>query len=205
MKTSLLATSVAAALLGLGAIQAASAQTTTSASALTGGNYVVEPGHTQVEFKLLHIGFTYYSGVFSNVSGTLVVDPAKPSASKLDVTIPINSVMTTSAKLDGELKGAAWFDADKFATATFVSSAMTRTGKGTAKVAGVLTLHGVSKPETLMVRFIGAGVNPLDKKYTAGFEATGTIKRSDFGVKTYLPLIGDEVKLTIAGAFERQG
>ena len=205
MKTSLLATSVATALLGLGAIQAASAQTTTSASAVTAGNYVVEPGHTQVEFKLLHIGFTYYSGVFSNVSGTLVLDPAKPSASKLDVTIPINSVATTSTKLDGELKSATWFDADKFATATFVSSAVTRTGKDTAKVAGVLTLHGVSKPETLTVRFIGAGVNPLDKKYTAGFEATGTIKRSDFGVKTYLPLIGDEVKLTIAGAFEQQG
>ena len=205
MKTSLLATSVATALLGLGAIQAASAQTTTSASAVTAGNYVVEPGHTQVEFKLLHIGFTYYSGVFSNVSGTLVLDPSKPSASKLDVTIPINSVATTSSKLDGELKSAAWFDADKFATATFVSSAVTRTGKDTAKVAGVLTLHGVSKPETLTVRFIGAGVNPLDKKYTAGFEATGTIKRSDFGVKTYLPLIGDEVKLTIAGAFEQQG
>ena len=205
MKTSLLATTVAAALLGLGAIQAASAQTTTSASAVTAGNYVVEPGHTQVEFKLLHIGFTYYSGVFSNVSGTLVLDPAKPSASKLDVTIPINSVATTSTKLDGELKSAAWFDADKFAIATFVSSAVTRTGKDTAKVAGVLTLHGVSKPETLTVRFIGAGVNPLDKKYTAGFEATGTIKRSDFGVKTYLPLIDDEVKLTIAGAFEQQG
>lgn len=205
MKTSLFATSVAAGLLGLGAIQAAAAQTASSASAVKAGNYAVEPGHTQVDFKLLHIGFTYYSGVFSNVSGTLVLDTARPSASKLDVTIPINSVATTSTKLDGELKSAEWFDADKFATATFASNVVTRTGKDTAKVRGILTLHGVSKPETLTVRFIGAGMNPLDKKYTAGFEATGTIKRSDFGVKTYIPLIGDEVKLTIAGAFEQQG
>jgi polyisoprenoid-binding protein YceI len=56
---------------------------------------------------------------------------------------------------------------------------------------------------TLAVRFVGAGINPLDKKYTVGFEATGAIKRSDFGVKTYVPLVGDEVRLTIAGAFER--
>jgi polyisoprenoid-binding protein YceI len=135
----------------------------------------------------------------------LRLDPTKPSASKLDVTIPINSVTTTSTKLDSELKGAEWFDADKFPTATFVSNKVTPTGKDAAKVTGILTLHGVSKPETLTVHFIGAGVNPLDKKYTAGFEAIGMIKRSDFGVKTYLPLIGDEVKLTIAGAFEQQG
>jgi polyisoprenoid-binding protein YceI len=55
----------------------------------------------------------------------------------------------------------------------------------------------------LHVRFIGAGVNPIDKAYTVGFEATGTIKRSDFGVKTYLPAVGDEVQLSIAGAFEQ--
>ena len=56
----------------------------------------------------------------------------------------------------------------------------------------------------LKARFFGAGVNPLDKAYTAGFEAMGMIKRGDFGIKTYLPLIGDDVQLTISGAFELQ-
>ena len=69
---------------------------------------------------------------------------------------------------------------------------------------GALILHGVSKPITLEAQLLGSGVNPLDKAFTAGFEATGTIKRSEFGMTTYLPLLGDEVRLTIAGAFERQ-
>ena len=64
-------------------------------------------------------------------------------------------------------------------------------------------MHGVTRPVTLQVRFVGAGTNPLDHAYTTGFQATGVLTRSDFGVKTYTPLIGDEVTLTIAGAFEK--
>ena len=205
MKTSLLATAAIAAL-SLAAPVRASAQTALHvASAVTGGRYTVEPGHTQVGFTLLHMGFSYYSGVFSDVSGTLTLDPARPAASRLEVTIPIGSVATTSPKLDGELKGAEWFDAARYPTATFVSTRVTPTGKDTAQIAGTLTLHGVSKPETLTAHFVGAGTNPLSKTYTVGFEAVGSIRRSDFGVKTYVPLIGDDVRLTIAGAFELQG
>jgi polyisoprenoid-binding protein YceI len=87
---------------------------------------------------------------------------------------------------------------------TFVSTKVAPAGKDKAKVTGDLTLHGVTKPVTLDVSLVGAGTNPLNKKVTVGFEATGTIKRSEFGVKTYVPLIGDELHLTIAGAFERQ-
>ncbi len=171
-------------------------------STVKAGTYSIEPTHTQVGFTLLHLGFSYYSGVFSNASGTLTLDPSKPAASSLSVTIPIDSVQTTSTKLDGELKGADWFDAGQFADATFVSTSVTPVGRDAAKVVGNFTLHGVTKPETLNVRFVGAGVNPLDKQYTVGFEATGTIKRSAFGVTKYVPLVGDVVKLTIAGAFE---
>ena len=169
------------------------------------GSYAVEPGHTQVGFTLLHLGFSYYSGVFSNVSGTLRLDPSRPAASKLEVSIPIDSVSTTSARLDGELKGPEWFDAARYPAATFTSTRVTPVGKDAARVDGTLTLHGVSEPETLTVHFVGAGVNPLDKKYTVGFEAVGTVRRSQFGVKTYVPLVGDDVRLSIAGAFELQG
>lgn len=178
--------------------QSASHETST----VKAGTYSIEPTHTQVEFTLLHLGFSYYSGVFSNVSGTLTLDPSKPATSSLNVTIPIGSVQTTSTKLDGELKGADWFDAGQFANATFVSTSVTPVGKDGARVVGNFTLHGVTKPETLNVRFVGAGINPLDKQYTVGFEATGSIKRSAFGVSKYVPLVGDVVKLTIAGAFE---
>ncbi len=204
MKTLILA--LGAAIAAAPALAPALAQDATHVpSTVQAGTYAVEPTHTQVGFTLLHLGFSYYSGVFSGASGTLQLDPAHPDAARLDVTIPIGSVSTTSAKLDGELKGPAWFDASAHPTATFTSTRVTPTGPGHADIAGTLTLHGVSRPEVLKARFIGAGVNPLDKHYTVGFEATGAIRRSDFGVKTYVPLVGDDVQLTIAGAFERQG
>jgi len=168
------------------------------------GTYKVEPYHTQAVFSVSHFGFTNFYGVFSGASGSLVLDPAKPSAAKLEVTIPVQSVQTTSAQLDGMLKGDQWFDAAKFPNATFTSTKVVLSGKDSAVIAGNLILHGVTKAITLQAHFIGAGVNPLDKSFTAGFEATGTIKRSDFGVSTYVPLVGDDVRLTIAGAFVLQ-
>lgn len=183
----------------------ASAQVVTSATQAQSGTYDVEPGHTQVGFSVLHFGFTNYLGIFSNVSGTLILDPKNPTTSKLSVTIPVDSVQTTSSKLNDELKGTQWFDAAKFPNATFESTSIHVTGRNDALVTGNLTLHGVTKPETLKVHFIGAGINALDKKYTTGFEATGTLKRSDFGVKMYVPYVSDEVQLRINGAFEKQG
>jgi len=174
-------------------------------AAVKAGSYKVEPYHTQVGFSVSHFGFTEFGGFFSGASGSLEIDPAHPAATRLEVSVPIDSVTTTVAKLDGELKGDQWFDAAKYPAATLVSTSVTPTGHGTATIAGTLTLHGVSRPVTLQARFVGAGVNPLDKSETVGFSATGTIKRSDYGVKTYVPLVGDDVKLTISGAFVRQG
>jgi polyisoprenoid-binding protein YceI len=167
------------------------------------GSYKVESYHTQVGFSISHFGFTNYSGLFSGATGSLQLDPAKLGTSKLDISIPVDSVTTTVSKLTDELKGDQWFDTAKFPKATFVSTRVVPTAEG-ATVTGNFTLHGITKPVVLHVRFIGAGVNPIDKAYTVGFEATGTIKRSDFGVKTYLPAVGDEVQLSIAGAFEQQ-
>jgi polyisoprenoid-binding protein YceI len=103
------------------------------------------------------------------------------------------------------LKGDQWLDAKANPQITFKAKSVTVTGPQTATVTGDLTLHGVTKPVNLQAKLNGGGVNPLDKKFTVGFELAGKIKRSDFGVKTYLPLIGDEVDLTISAAFEKQG
>ena len=80
---------------------------------------------------------------------------------------------------------------------------MTPTGPSTARIAGELTLHGVTRPVTLDARFVGAGTNPLDRSYTVGFEARGVIKRSDFGVSKYVPLVSDAVTMTLSGAFTK--
>ena len=175
----------------------------TTPASVRAGTYSIEPSHTQVTFSVSHFGFTEYSGLFSGASGSLQIDPAHPATAKLEVSMPVASVQTTSAKLDGELKGDQWFDAARFPTATFASTKVTPAGSGRATIAGNLTLHGVTRPVILQARFVGAGVNPLDKSETIGFSATGTIKRSAFGVKQYVPLVGDDVTLSIAGAFTR--
>lgn len=197
--------SLAPALAALGLVATLStAQAATAPQDVQAGTYQVETSHTQVTFSLLHFGFTQYSGLFSGATGSLTFDPAHPATSKLSVSIPVASVQTTSAKLTDELHGADWFDAARYPTATFVSTKVVPTGAGSAAVTGNFTLHGVTKPLTLQVRYVGAGINPMDKAYTLGFQATGTVKRSDFGVKTYVPMVGDDVTLSIAGAFEKQ-
>ena len=203
MKTPMLSIALA---LGLATAGAAVAQAPAprDPSKVEAGTYTLDPNHTQVAFTVSHMGFSNYTGLFSGASGELQLDPKAAGASTLNVSVPVNSVMTTSPKLDAELKSAQWIDAAQFPVMTFVSTKVVPDGADKATVTGDLTLHGVTKPVVLRVTFVGAGTNPLNKKVTVGFEATGELKRSDFGVKTYVPLIGDALHLTIAGAFERK-
>ena len=169
------------------------------------GTYKVDGYHTQVGFSLSHFGFTNYAGLFAGGTGSLQLDPTHLTAAKLEVTIPVESITTTVPRLTDELKGAQWFDTAKFPSATFTSTKVVSSSNGETTITGNLTLHGVTRPVVLHAHLIGAGVNPIDKAYTVGFEATTTIKRSEFGVSTYAPALGDDVQLTIAGAFELQG
>jgi polyisoprenoid-binding protein YceI len=168
------------------------------------GTYAVEPTHTRIQFTVSHMGFTDWYGDFTNASGSLRLDPARPQASRVEIEIPVASVSTTNATLDGELKSADWFDAARFPVMRFVSTRVTRTGPDRALIAGNLTLHGVTRPVSLVASFNGGGMNPLSKAYTIGFNASTTIRRSDFGVTKYVPLIGDSVSIRISAAFERK-
>jgi polyisoprenoid-binding protein YceI len=173
-------------------------------SSVKAGTYEIDPNHTLVQFTVNHFGFSEFFGTLPAATGTMRLDPKRLAATKLDVSIPIDRISTTNATLDGELKSADWFDAAKYPTIHFVSQAVTQTGPKTARIAGTVTMHGVSKPIVLAVTFVGAGVNPMDKAYTAGFKATGTLKRSDFGVSKYVPMVSDAVTLTINAAFEQK-
>jgi polyisoprenoid-binding protein YceI len=175
-----------------------------AAAAVQGGTFAVEPNHTRVLFSVSHLGFSTWYGDFTHASGELKLDPKNLAATKLSVSVPMNSIATTNATLDGELKADDWFDAAKYPTATFVSRKVTRKDARHADILGDLTLHGVTRPVVLHAVFNGAGVNVMSKAYTVGFDAHGTIKRSDFGVTKYLPLIGDNVELILSGAFERK-
>lgn len=158
--------------------------------------YTLDPSHSYVLFHINHFGFSNPSGKWF-VNGTLALDEAHPQNSKVDVTIKIADMDTGIAELDKHLKSPLFFDADKYPTATFVSNKVTLTGKHSAKVQGMLTVHGVTKPVTLDVTLNRIGINPIDNIKTAGFTASTKIKRSDFGMTALLPGLGDEVKVNI--------
>ena len=166
------------------------------ASAHAADTYTMDPAHTSVVWSINHFDFSHPWGKFSMITGTLDLDEKTPQNSKVSVTIPLEDLFTGVEKLDEHLKSKDFFDVSTYPTAAFESTKVTVTGKNTAKVDGILTLHGVSKPVTLFVTLNKVGENMMKKK-TAGFSATATIKRSDFGMMTYIPMLGDEVKLFI--------
>lgn len=183
------------------------------ASLITGGTYQADPSHTLVEWELNHLGFSPYFGIFGDVTGTLQLDPKMPQNAKVSVTIPVSKVTTASAGLTSHLLRApkeAGGKPDFFgpapADATFVSTSVKSKGTGMADVTGNLTLNGVTKPVTLATKFYGAGKMPaqMGGAENIGFEAMGTIKRSDFGMGTMVPMLGDEVTLKIAAAFSKK-
>jgi polyisoprenoid-binding protein YceI len=179
-------------------------------AAVTAGTYTADPAHTLVTWTVDHLGFTPYTGIFGDVSGTLTLDPKNPNAAKVDVTIPVSKVITASSGLTAHLlrAGKDGAKADFFganpADARFVSTRVVARGQ-TATVTGNLTLNGVTKPVTLQARFYGAGKAPamMGGKDNVGFQATGTIKRSEFGVAYGIPMVSDEVKLDIAAGFQK--
>ncbi|MFB0872505.1 MULTISPECIES: YceI family protein [unclassified Sphingobium] len=184
--------------------QAPSAPGSKDAAKVSGGSYKVDGGHTQVVFAWDHMGFTNNAGTIAEPTGTLTLDKANPANSKVEVTFQIANLRTGVAKLDEHLMKPDFFDAAKFPTATFVSTSVKPEGATGAEITGNLTLHGVTKPVTLDAEFYGAGVQPMSKKENIGFVATGTIKRSEFGMGYGVPMVGDAIELKVIAGFEKQ-
>jgi polyisoprenoid-binding protein YceI len=159
--------------------------------------YEIDSRHTQVFFTYSHFGLSNISGRFDDVKGTIAFDAADPAASRLEVTIPIDTVSTGVAKLDEHLESPDFFDAAKFPTATFTSTSVAAAGEGKWKVAGDLALHGVTRPVVLDVTTNYVGPHPMSKAPVAGFDATTTIKRSEFGIDRMIPGVPDEVAIRI--------
>ena len=191
---------IAAALLAAPAILVAQVPGSANISAVKAGTYKVDPNHTQVTWQVNHMGFSLLQGQFGASAGSITVDPARPAATKVDVTFQVDQLSTTSAPFANHLKSKDFFDAATYPTARFVSTAVEPRGNG-ATITGNLTIKNITKPVTLQASFVGAGANPMNKKVNFGFRATGSIKRSDFGVGAYAPAVSDKVDLTINAAF----
>ena len=164
------------------------------------GHYTVESKHTQIRFTVMHMGFSPYSGMFSDASGSLDLNPARPAETRLSISVPTASAWTPVQKLTDELRSPMFFDPAKYPAMTFVSDRVTIRGQR-ATIVGKLTMHGVTRPLTLDASFVGAGT--IMGKRNVGFTATGTLKRSEYGVTAALPLVSDEVKIEISAAFEQ--
>lgn len=163
----------------------------------TAGSYAIDPSHTNVIFRVSHLGFSGYMGRFNKIEGKVALDPKDLTKTTLDVTIDPASVDVNLKKLDDELRGKDMFNVAEHPSITFKSTKLEQTAPNRGTITGDLTFRGVTKPVTLDVTLNGVGPHPMNKKQTLGFSANGVIKRSDFGASQWLPNVGDNVQLII--------
>jgi polyisoprenoid-binding protein YceI len=156
-----------------------------------------DAAHTDILFFVSHFGYSNSFGSFNDFDIDLTFDQANPEKSSLSVTVRPASVQTTVPKLDDHLRAPDFFNVEAHPEVTFVATDIAVTGDNTGTVTGDLTMLGVTKPITLDVTFNKAAAHPINKRPAVGFSAVGTVKRTDFGMTTYAPAIGDEVKLMI--------
>jgi polyisoprenoid-binding protein YceI len=159
--------------------------------------YKLDPGHTMVLFSWSHFGFSNPVADIGLGDGTLVFDQQDPSKSSVNVTLPLSALDTHVPALDEHLKKPDFFDADKYPTITFKSTSVQSLGGKHYKVTGDLTVHGVTKPVVLNATLNGVGTHPMTGAQAIGFNASGMLKRSDFGMGVYVPKVSDEIQITI--------
>lgn len=161
------------------------------------GTYVIDPSHTNVVAQWNHFGFSNPVANFGQVEGTIVYDADNVGASSVEVTLPLSGLASFATDFNDHLSSADFFDVAKFPAATFRSTAVESAGGNRLKVTGDLTIKDNTHPVVLDVTINRFAEHPMLKRATAGFDATTTIKRSDFGVGAYVPNVSDEVQLRI--------
>lgn len=146
--------------------------------------FSIDKNHSTVGFKIRHF-FSKVEGRFNDFSGTIAYEPKDVSKSSVDVTIQASSIFTANDRRDNDLRGANFFEVDKFPTLSFKSTRVVPGEGDTFMIEGDLTIHGMTKPVTLQARALGMGDVPGRRdtmRTLAGFEATTTINRKDFGI-----------------------
>lgn len=167
------------------------------AAGVSAQEWNMDKAHSQIMFVVDHMGINHITGNFGTVSAKFTAAKDDFSDAVIEFTADINSINTGNEQRNNHLKSDAFFNAAQFGTLTFKSTSFTKTGDKTYQLTGDLTFHGVTKTVTLNAVYNGSVINPMSKKTTAGFNVTGTIKRTDFGVGTEFPanFISDEVQI----------
>lgn len=168
-----------------------------------GASYDIDPAHSAAAFAVKHMMVSTVRGEFDKVSGTVVLDEKDLKKSRIEATIDATTISTRNEKRDAHLKSPDFFDVEKFPTITFKSSEVKAAGKGKFKVAGDLTLHGVTKPVVLDVESASTEAKDPYGNIKRGAVATTKLNRKDFGLSWNAALetggvaVSDEVVVTI--------
>lgn len=203
-----LATFVAIALAAYAPLAAAAEKDTPAP--VPKGAYEIDKAHASLIFRVSHIGFSAYTGRFTRFDAKLEFDPAQLATSRVNVTIDPRSIEADNAPSGfmDTLAGKDWLDAGSFSTMTFRSKSIELKGPNTFRIHGDLTLHGVTKPIVLNARYNGGyASHPYEPRARIGFSATGSFKRSDFGVSYGIPApgttmgVGDNVNVVLEAEF----
>lgn len=157
--------------------------------------YDIDHSHTRILFRLDHAGFSQLIGEFKDYEGYFTFDETVPEASSVEISVDVGSIETSSKELDGKLLSKQFFNEKEFPKITFQSAKIKTTGKNTGTLDGDLTMHGVTKPVTFDVTFNKGG--EFMGMYKVGFSAKAVLKRSDFGLAEYVPIVSDEVTIEI--------
>lgn len=174
----------------------------TTATSTATKTYTIDKAHSEVVFQVRHL-LTRVRGRFSDFEGTITYDEANPERSSVSATIRPASIDTNEPDRDKHLRSADFFDVEKFPTLTFTSTRVVKKDAEHFDVMGDLTIHGVTRPVTLNVSFLGKAKDPWGNE-RLGFEAETTINRKDYGLMWNAPLetggflVGDEVRITLS-------
>jgi polyisoprenoid-binding protein YceI len=159
-------------------------------------SYTVDPNHTFPAYEIGHFGYSFQRGRFNKTAGKITLDAAAKKGSA-DITMDVASVSTGVAKLDQHLQTEDFFDTAKFPQITFRSSDLAFDGDRVSAAHGDLTIHGVTRPVTFQLTYFRCAEHPMLKRRICGADMTATIKRSDFGMTKFLPVLADEVLLRV--------
>lgn len=164
----------------------------------TPAKYTLDPSHSQVVFNYEHLGFSTTYGMFSGFEGEILFDQTDPANSSVTVSMPARSMLTGWEQRFQHFMSGDFFGAGEDEMITFTSTAIEITGETTAKITGELTLNDVTRPVTLDATLNKTGQHPMAGKDWAGFDATTTLKRSDFNLGAFAPAVSDEVAVMIS-------
>ncbi|MHB8754520.1 MAG: YceI family protein [Candidatus Acidiferrales bacterium] len=163
----------------------------------------IDPAHSNAQFVVRHLGISNVQGEFTKISGTVQLDDQDISKSSVTASIDVSSVDTRVKMRDNDLRSPKFFDVAKYPTMTFQSTKIWKTGDGTAKMSGNLTLHGVTKEITFDVTGPTAPIHAMGG-IRRGVHATTSISRKAFGITADSGLVGDKIAITIDAEIVQQ-